>query len=280
MVASILPPKTTLKLHKHRSPVSLSTTPLKGDNADDYTTPVYLNGQGPFALNVDTGSALLGVAGNESIGCDLYYDASSCDGGPIKVVYGSGFWSGVVCEATVTLGEYEIKNYKFGAYQEPQRTTKNHKKTPRTPMNCREPPRTLKNHQKQPKTTGHDHLRAHAGRRRLVTSAYGAADELHAGSVHPRLFYSAGLSELHPTSGRRSSSSGAESKLATDPLRLFRARGWCERTFSFLHRHRRPERGAARKHKGLGEGLGAPPRSAVRDARGRGPRVRPPVLRI
>jgi len=123
MVASILPPKTTLKLHKHRSPVSLSTTPLKGDNADDYTTPVYLNGQGPFALNVDTGSALLGVAGNESIGCDLYYDASSCDGGPIKVVYGSGFWSGVVCEATVTLGEYEIKNYKFGAYQKQQAMT-------------------------------------------------------------------------------------------------------------------------------------------------------------
>ena len=110
-------PATSLQLHKHRSAAALSTTPLKGDNADDalsttrlrgdnaddYTTPVYIDGQGPFSLNVDTGSALVGVAGNETIGCDLYYDSSACDGGPIKVVYGSGFWSGVVCEATVTL---------------------------------------------------------------------------------------------------------------------------------------------------------------------------------
>ena len=108
-------PATSLQLHKHRSAATLSTTPLKGDNADDYTTPVYLDGQGPFSLNVDTGSALVGVAGNETIGCDLYYDSSACDGGPIKVVYGSGFWSGVVCEATVTLGDYNVTGYKFGA---------------------------------------------------------------------------------------------------------------------------------------------------------------------
>ena len=107
MTPSILPPATSLQLHKHRSAATLSTTPLKGDNADDYTTPVYIDGQGPFSLNVDTGSALVGVAGNESIGCDLFYDSSACDGGPIKVVYGSGFWSGVVCEAIVTLGAYQ-----------------------------------------------------------------------------------------------------------------------------------------------------------------------------
>ena len=122
-------PATSLQLHKHRSAAALSTTPLKGDNAndalsttrlrgdnaDDYTTPVYIDGQGPFSLNVDTGSALVGVAGNETIGCDLFYDSSACDGGPIKVVYGSGFWSGVVCEATVTLGDYNVTGYKFGA---------------------------------------------------------------------------------------------------------------------------------------------------------------------
>ena len=116
-------PATSLQLHKHRSAATLSTTPLKGDNADDYTTPVYLDGQGPFSLNVDTGSALVGVAGNETIGCDLYYDSSACDGGPIKVVYGSGFWSGVVCEATVTLGAYNVTNYKFGAYQKQKAMT-------------------------------------------------------------------------------------------------------------------------------------------------------------
>ena len=38
-------PATSLQLHKHRSAATLSTTPLKGDNADDYTTPVYLDGQ-------------------------------------------------------------------------------------------------------------------------------------------------------------------------------------------------------------------------------------------
>ena len=108
-------PATSLQLHKHRHASALSTTPLKGDNADDYTTPVYIDGQGPFSLNVDTGSALVGVAGNETIGCDLFYDSSACDGGPIKVVYGSGFWSGVVCEATVTLGAYNVTGYKFGA---------------------------------------------------------------------------------------------------------------------------------------------------------------------
>jgi len=115
MAPSIPPPKSSLQLLKHRHASALSTTPLKGDNADDYTTPVYIDGQGPFSLNVDTGSALVGVAGNETIGCDLYYDSSACDGGPIKVVYGSGFWSGVVCEATVTLGAYNVTGYKFGA---------------------------------------------------------------------------------------------------------------------------------------------------------------------
>ena len=123
MTPSIPPPKSSLQLHKHRHPSALSTTPLKGDNADDYTTPVYIDGQGPFSLNVDTGSALVGVAGNETIGCDLFYDSSACDGGPIKVVYGSGFWSGVVCEATVTLGAYNVTNYKFGAYQKQKAMT-------------------------------------------------------------------------------------------------------------------------------------------------------------
>ena len=68
-------------------------------------------------------AALVGVAGNETIGCDLYYDSSACDGGAIKVVYGSGFWSGVVCEATVTLGAYNVTNYKFGAYQKQKAMT-------------------------------------------------------------------------------------------------------------------------------------------------------------
>ena len=72
----------------------------------------------PPRLENDSGSARVGVAGNNTIGCDLYYDSSACDGGPIKVVYGSGFWSGVVCEATVTLGAYNVTNYKFGAYQQ------------------------------------------------------------------------------------------------------------------------------------------------------------------
>ena len=123
MTPSILPPVNSLQLRKHRHASALSTTPLKGDNADDYTTPVYIDGQGPFSLNVDTGSALVGVAGNETIGCDLYYDSSACDGGAIKVVYGSGFWSGVVCEATVTLGAYNVTNYKFGAYQKQKAMT-------------------------------------------------------------------------------------------------------------------------------------------------------------
>ena len=34
-------PATSLQLHKHRHASALSTTPLKGDNADDYTTPVF-----------------------------------------------------------------------------------------------------------------------------------------------------------------------------------------------------------------------------------------------
>ena len=63
MAPSIPPPKSSLQLRKHRHASALSTTPLKGDNADDYTTPVYIDGQGPFSLNVDTGSALVGVAG-------------------------------------------------------------------------------------------------------------------------------------------------------------------------------------------------------------------------
>ena len=61
MTPSIPPPKSSLLLHKHSHASALSSTPLKGDNADDYTTPVYIDGQGPFSLNVDTGSALLQI---------------------------------------------------------------------------------------------------------------------------------------------------------------------------------------------------------------------------
>ena len=35
----------------------------------------------------------------------------------------SGFWSGVVCEATVTLGADNVTNYKFGAYQKQKAMT-------------------------------------------------------------------------------------------------------------------------------------------------------------
>ena len=201
-------PATSLQLHKHRHASALVTTPLKGDNADDYTTPVYLDGQGPFALNVDTGSALVGVAGNETIGCDLYYDSSACDGGPIKVVYGSGFWSGVVCEATVTLGAYNVTGYKFGARRGVAMATSTafgrHRRG---------------SHAGLPEAESDDDLRAHARGRRDVAAPHDPAAQLHAG-----------------------------------------------------HRGAHGRRGRAHR------GLAAIARSFICDARGRGPRVRPPVL--
>ena len=102
----------SLALRKHRA----GALAVAGDEMDDYSVLVGIDGV-DYHLNVDTGSALVGVAGNASIGCERHYAMGDRCGADIAVSYGSGFWTGRVCEGTVSLGPFAVDDYKFGAYE-------------------------------------------------------------------------------------------------------------------------------------------------------------------
>ena len=100
----------------------LASAPLRGDLMDDYTAEVEIEGR-VFHLNVDTGSGVVGVAGNRSIGCDAFYDAAACAGPALEVTYGSGYWRGVVCAGRVAVGGLGVAGYRFAAYTEQRAMT-------------------------------------------------------------------------------------------------------------------------------------------------------------
>jgi len=69
---------------------------LSGSAAFDYKMDVQIGNQ-TFSAVVDTGSSDFAVVASANIGCETFY-SGTCGGSPVTEQYGSGSWSGNVCE--------------------------------------------------------------------------------------------------------------------------------------------------------------------------------------
>lgn len=73
-----------------------TSTGMVGTAASDYKIPVII-GEQTFHAIADTGSADFAVTASANSGCQTYY-AGTCDGPEKTANYGSGSWTGNVCE--------------------------------------------------------------------------------------------------------------------------------------------------------------------------------------
>jgi hypothetical protein len=97
---------------------------MYGALSDDYAAEVTVDGV-TVNVNIDTGSVAFAVAGHADIGCDRFLDTSEliargqCDESKnITVTYGTGWWSGIMCNMTVGFGSggetLQMTNYSGG----------------------------------------------------------------------------------------------------------------------------------------------------------------------